>query len=144
MNGAHKISPHEGYFFAQDFIEKDDDGREIPRKRTYNVVGKFYDHEMVDCKATEALAAEGKLGRVMRTVLVLSERVLRDVAGAESKDETPTRVTPRNQEALAKRYPEAWEAYQAGKAGPKRGRGRPRKDAGDGGAGIVDLQTARG
>jgi hypothetical protein len=142
MNDAHKISPHDGYFFAQDFIEKDDDGREIPRKRTYNVVGRFLDHEVVDCKATEAAAAEGKLGRVMRTVLILSERVLRDAAGGESKDDTPTRVTPRNQEALAKRYPEAWAAYQDSKK-PARKPRSPKK-AGDGGADIVDLQTARG
>jgi hypothetical protein len=140
MRQIQKESPHEGYFFAQDYIEKDDDGKEIPRQRVYNVVGKFSDHEMVDRIATEAAESEGKMGRVMKTITILLERVLKDAAGQESKDETPTRVTPRNQEALIKRYPEAWAAYQASKK-PSR---KPRAKKADGGADIVDLQAARG
>lgn len=140
MRQVQKESPHVGYFFAQDYTEKDDDGREIPRQRVYNVVGKFIDHEMVDGKATAAAEADGKIGRVMKTITILSERILKDAAGQDSKDETPTRVTPRNQEALVKRYPEAWEAYQASKK-PTR---KPRPKKVDGGADIVDLQAARG
>jgi hypothetical protein len=133
---ATKESPYEGYFFAHDYIEADDDGKPIDRKRVYNVVGRFAGHEMVDNQAT---AASGKPGRVMKTVLVLFERVLKDVADQASKDEVATVVTPRNQDALADRYPEAWAAYQDSKKPRK-----PRQKKGDAGAEIVDLQSARG
>jgi hypothetical protein len=129
MKRAIKESPHEGYFYAHDYIEADDDGKPIDRKRVYNVVGRFAGHEMVDNQAT---AASGKPGRVMKVVLVLFERVIKDVADQVSKDEVATIVTPRNQDALADRYPEAWAAYQAvanSREPVKRGRGRPRKES---------------
>jgi hypothetical protein len=129
-----KTSPHEGYFFSTETDEKGN--------RFDNVVGRFIDHELVDNAATAAAEAEGKTGRVMRTVTILVERVIKDAAEQVSKDETPTRVTAKNQAALSARYPEAWEAYEDSKKPAKRPRAR-RVDA-VGGADIVDLKTARG
>jgi site-specific DNA-cytosine methylase len=137
-------SPYEGYFFGHDYLDKDENERPIDRKRVFNVVGRFADHEIVDNAKTAELEAAGKPGRVMRTVTILLERVLKDAADQMSKDESATKLTPRNQDALTARYPEAWAAYQDAKPKPAR-KPRAKKTAGDdGGAEIVDLHAARG
>lgn len=154
-----KESPWDGYFFARDFIDHDDDGKPIERKRMYNVVGKFADHEMIDGAATTKAHAEGKHVRVMRTIVVLRERVVKDATGNPSNDETVTPVKYQNQESLIRRYPDAWDAFQAAKKAvsdstpsaplpAKKRPGRPKKAnveaTSGGGAQIVELNAARG
>jgi hypothetical protein len=136
-----KEIPYTGYFYSS---EVDEEGEQL-----CNVVGRFADHEIVDRVATEEAEKAGHIGRnrVMKTIVVLFERVLKDAADQMSKDEVPTRVTPRNSSELIARYPDAWESYQATKKqAAKKQERKPRSKRAEisGGAEIVELQAARG
>lgn len=124
-----KPCPYDGYFWAHDYVEMDDNGRPIDRKRVFNVAGKFADHQILDGAATREVSGSE---RVMKIVTVLLERILKDVAGSDSKDETVTKVDPQNQDVLITRYPEAWASYKSKK--------RPTRKKGA----IVELRSVRG
>jgi hypothetical protein len=113
------------WFPAHELV-RDPKTRQLVEVVSENVVGRFITHPVIDGPAS----AEAKKN-VYKDGIILLAKAHQDVMGRMSHDVSSHPIDetkdPDASEAAKKRFPEAWEAFQA--AQPSRGRKTRKKDA---------------